>query len=506
MIRRTLLLSGVILLLILRFSPFLSAHQVPKQHHDRNIKVALSSPSTNRANIHITVHYRLELDERTALEKDLHPFLDKIDVREAVDKRDVLYSALLKFKAPQIAGALRIKIDDQPITWKLDRTAYSLTNEQGQLLGHLRCDFYFHASVPVSPSQDHKLSFHDGTYMLDLGRTDVSLNAIPPITLSDTQQASEELKKKSQSEWSADDEQALRSVSTQFRISDLSQVNKVAPQSPQQSDTQSHQDKNASNDSHSSGLLELFMSSKYSVWILIILSTLFGAVHALTPGHGKTLVAAYLVGERGTALHAIVLGLVTTLTHTGVVILLAIVLLFVPMDHESKEAVQFILGLGMGLVVAGLGFWLLLKRLSGQVDHIHIGRHGHHHHHDGHHHHHHHHHHDHDHDKDGNSIPKKVSWWGLIVLGMSGGIIPCWDAVAMLLVAIGKSWFWLALPMLLAFSAGLAGVLVIIGLLVVYAKRFTESHWGSEKLVRILSVLSALAIIAIGIWLCYDSL
>ena len=68
--------------------------------------------------------------------------------------------------------------------------------------------------------------------------------------------------------------------------------------------------------------------------------------------------------------------------------------------------------------------------------------------------------------------PEKVGWWRLIVLGVSGGIVPCWDAIAMLGLAISAGQLWLGLPLLLAFSAGLAGVLVAIGVGVVYASKF----------------------------------
>src|SRR5262249_19033555 len=160
---------------------------------------------------------------------------------------------------------------------------------------------------------------------------------------------------------------------------------------------------------------------------------IFGAAHALTPGHGKTLVAAYLVGERGTAVHALILGLVTTATHTGAVLLLAALLLFF-FPHAVPHDVQLVLGLVGGLLVAALGLWLLLRRLSGGPDHVHFGG-GHHHHHHGQHHS------DHYHDEHGHVHPLPavggpVGWWGLVVLGVSGGIIPCWDAILMLGFAI----------------------------------------------------------------------
>src|SRR5262249_34055315 len=157
---------------------------------------------------------------------------------------------------------------------------------------------------------------------------------------------------------------------------------------------------------------------------LLLMAAAFGAVHALTPGHGKTLVAAYLVGERGTAWHALVLGIVTTLAHTGAVLVLALVLpVFFP---NSLEHAVGTLGLIAGLLIVGLGFWLLLRRLRGRADHFHLGGHAHHHHHHG----------DHFHDAHGHAHPLPntggpVGWWGLVLLGLSGGMVPCVDAIVM---------------------------------------------------------------------------
>jgi len=99
-------------------------------------------------------------------------------------------------------------------------------------------------------------------------------------------------------------------------------------------------------------LLHVFLGSEQGIVVVLLLSVLVGAAHALTPGHGKTLVAAYLVGQRGTVGHAFILGLITTITHTGIVLLIALGLLFV--DESSRQAVAQSLGLGMGLVLVCL--------------------------------------------------------------------------------------------------------------------------------------------------------
>src|SRR5262249_13509610 len=143
--------------------------------------------------------------------------------------------------------------------------------------------------------------------------------------------------------------------------------------------------------------------------VCLLLAAGWGAAHALSPGHGKTLVAAYLVGERGTLLHALLLGLTTTLAHTGGVIALAIVIWFYP---QAMSGAQVLLRFVGAVLVVGMGFWMVYRRLSGQADHFHIG---------GGHHHYHHHDHDHGgsdhyHDEHGHAHPlpnPDVRWWNL---------------------------------------------------------------------------------------------
>src|SRR5207249_7201863 len=103
------------------------------------------------------------------------------------------------------------------------------------------------------------------------------------------------------------------------------------------------------------------LDAPHGFGVLLLLAAAFGAAHALTPGHGKTLVAAYLVGERGTVWHALLLGLITTWTHTGAVIVLAALFWFFP--FLTADVANFTLKLAAGLLVAGMGLWLLLRRL-----------------------------------------------------------------------------------------------------------------------------------------------
>jgi nickel/cobalt exporter len=541
--------------------PPVIAHPIPRSNHDRKIQVLVTHdpyPSeivrlvcsaigsagivpvlpcicpSSAANaqvskpipMRIEVLYRLEVDELTVVQGDMAPFADQVDFSKYRGKADEFYTEFCRLYAPIFAANLQVKLDGRGYKFHPVRQMHTLKDEKGQALGHLRCDFFLEAVVPISPGDLHTLKVRDGTYELQTGQIATGLDVDPFWELIEKIEAAETLKLLPEAERLPGDEEKLRTVTARFRSSlpllliEVDELSFAAPEAPITSNppkvslppqpiTDCRPD-----EGHNSGLLSLFLQSDGGVWLLLLISTVFGAAHAVTPGHGKTLVAAYLVGERGTALHALFLGCVTTLTHTGVVLVIAAVFFFLPeaRDVETRRAIQFTLGMGMGVAITGLGFWLLLRRLTGKVDHIHLGGHGHHHHHHGHGHHHHHHHYaDHDHDKHGNIITrqegrKRVGWWGLITLGVTGGLIPCWDAVFLLLYSIGSNQFWLALPMLLAFSAGLAAVLVALGLSVVWARRFTGKLWRFDPLIRALPILSAVVIVGMGFWLCYESL
>jgi nickel/cobalt transporter (NicO) family protein len=218
---------------------------------------------------------------------------------------------------------------------------------------------------------------------------------------------------------------------------------------------------------------------------------ILGAAHALTPGHGKTIVAAYLVGSRGTLKHAIFLGAMVTFTHTVSVFLLGLATLFLFQYVVPQNVIQ-VLGAVSGLSIVAIGGWMLYKRLR----HEHQHRHGvHHHHHD----HHHHDHHDHEHH---HHMPDEVSWSGLVALGASGGLVPCESALVLLLSAIALRRAGLGLVLLVAFSLGLAIVLMGIGVMVIYAKNLVGARVGTtvqSPLFRWLPVASAAVVLIIGL-------
>ncbi len=200
--------------------------------------------------------------------------------------------------------------------------------------------------------------------------------------------------------------------------------------------------------------------------MLVALSIAFalGAAHALTPGHGKTLVAAYLVGSRGTIKHAAYLGAMVTFTHTVSVFALGLATMFLFRYVMPQNITQW-LGVVSGLSIMAIGGWMIRRRWR-------LARH----HHDHDRHHDHHHHHDHSH------VPDDLSWRGLTALAVSGGLAPCESALILLLSAIALGRVGLGLVLLIAFSLGLALVLASIGMLVLFARHLlperTRVHSG----------------------------
>ncbi len=243
--------------------------------------------------------------------------------------------------------------------------------------------------------------------------------------------------------------------------------------------------------------------------IALVIAFGLGGAHALTPGHGKTIVAAYLVGSRGTLKHAAFLGAMVTVTHTVSVFALGLATLFL-FRLIAPERITGILGVISGLSIAMIGGWMLRKRFHGV-----LGHHQHTHHQYSHKHDHSHPHdesHDHlHHDGPGGHthMPEgDVSWGSLVTLAISGGLVPCESALVLLLSAISLGRAGLGLLLLLAFSLGLAGVLMGIGAMVLYAKRLLpeRSRMGHGPFMRWAPVASAVVVFAIGVLMTSVSL
>jgi nickel/cobalt transporter (NicO) family protein len=239
------------------------------------------------------------------------------------------------------------------------------------------------------------------------------------------------------------------------------------------------------------------------VILLALLAAIgWGALHALSPGHGKSMIAAYLIGSRGRARHAFLLGAFVTLTHTATVVLLGVLTLSAS-ELILPETLFGWVNLAAGLMVVAIGGWVLWTRSAGvraRVAHRRAHTRGRaHHHHD--HAHHHHHEHGHGHGEHGHSHapPSDLSVRGLAAAGVSAGLLPCPSAMVLLLGSIALGRVGYGLVLVVAFSLGLAGVLTGIGLLFLYARRLMERLPLGGRLAAAVPVASAAVIVCLGV-------
>ncbi len=260
------------------------------------------------------------------------------------------------------------------------------------------------------------------------------------------------------------------------------------------------------------------------ILLSLLVALAFGAQHALGPGHGKTMVAAYLVGSRGTPKQAAILGAAVTATHTSTVYLLGLVTL-VAAEFIAAETVYLWMGVVSGALVVGFGAVLFGTRLRGAIGHRRSAVGGTHRHgllgkahshglqdHE--------HEHEHEHAEAGSAQPTPavgdetspaVGTRSLLSLGVLGGLLPCPSAVVVMVAAISQGEVLLGMLLIVAFSLGLAGVLTAIGMSLVLGKRLGArqrslfERQAVRGLVRVMPVVSALVVMLVGAGITYQA-
>ena len=259
------------------------------------------------------------------------------------------------------------------------------------------------------------------------------------------------------------------------------------------------------------------------VLVAITAAALIGAFHAVTPGHGKTLMAAYLVGSRGTSSHALGLGLSVAVSHTLGIFVLAL-LIVGAQGLVAPDLVQRTTPVIAAISIIAIGGWMLLTEIRRRVVTRRMGLarpHGHDH---GHVHHDRDHDHDHDHDPSvavaaehdhggvrHSHLPARgstLSWRGLFVLGLAGGLIPSASALVILLgsMAAGRPAFGLVL--VVAFGLGMAAVMTSVGLLMVFARERLDRMPSRSRLGRLASaapLLASVFVLGLGLVLTWSA-
>lgn len=228
--------------------------------------------------------------------------------------------------------------------------------------------------------------------------------------------------------------------------------------------------------------LKLIMEGEKIAWqylfVALILAFLLGMFHALEPGHGKTIMAAYIVGSNGTIIDVLVLGLSVAFAHISVIVILTVVTLYLS-QYILPTTLYPYLTLFSGIIVIIMALVLMKRAIKGK--------------------------HHHSHDADFNA---KLNLFQTIQLGFAGGLVPCPAAIVIFLIAIQMKKLILGLVLILFLSLGVAVTLIIIGFLIVYSKKMLNKLHSFEhsEIPHYLPIFSSIFILILGAMIIFRAL
>lgn len=242
------------------------------------------------------------------------------------------------------------------------------------------------------------------------------------------------------------------------------------------------------------GTLQTSATSPTFAPLALLAAFAVGGLHALTPGHNKTLTGAYLVGARARPLHAVLIGGATAFSHTASTIVIGVLTLSVAGQMAGAQYLRWV-GLPSGILTAFLGMWLLGKQFgaggatNNDHDHLHLPGQAH----------------DHWHPQD-RSYLDRITLSGLVLMGLTHGIVPTFDAIAILMVALSVKQLTLGIGLIAMYSAGIASVLIAIGLLFLRVQNLLLDNPQFARLSRWAPTLGAVVVIILGLWLIVRTL
>ncbi|MBW1810613.1 MAG: sulfite exporter TauE/SafE family protein [Deltaproteobacteria bacterium] len=385
------------------------------------------------------------------------------------------YEPLLTWVRGLIARGLNIRLDGKIIKTDPGPGKLELVTEKVKLFAPMHIAFQFDIACP--PGR-HDLVYHDSSRLPSLEQTELFFREAGWASLTRSSLSRSGPKLTRRMFWN--EGKQAEPVMIRFLLFEEHDRKQQPADSPDQTESR------LSSLIDDTGPLKRALSDEslgfFGMLAVLGLAFLLGSLHALSPGHGKTLVAAYLVGTRGKIRHAVLLGLIVTFTHVFSVVILGLIALWAS-EKVLPERLAPWLSLAAGGIVFLMGLWMVFTRRKR-------------------HHHHDHQHGDHDHEHDHGHLNREVKWSELLILGISGGMVPCLSATVVLLFAVYLGKTANGLLLILAFSLGLAATLIILGILVVRGRklieRFTKNS-KAKKLVEFLPILSATAVTIIGL-------
>ena len=410
--------------------------------------------------------------------------------------------------APEYAAGLRLTVTGKTVPLGVVSQTISMPQGSGGL-STIRVECDFAGDMPgLDASQIRRFHFEDNNHRERIGWREIVVVSAADTKLFDStafgSQVTDELKAYPQD---------MLTAPLDERDADFSATTGSVPSGAVALRTRDGRSAETSRDRFAE-LINVPVVTPLIALLGLLIAAGLGALHAFSPGHGKTVVGAYLVGSKGTARHAAFLGLTVTITHTAGVFALGMITLFAS-QYIVPERIFPVLSFVSGAIVLVIGLTLFIRRLRGATRglankdigvHSHDGSPAH----------------SHDHSDDPSlthshggvehsHLPpgadgSAVTWRSLLALGISGGLLPCPSALVVLLSAIALHRVGYGLLLVVAFSAGLAATLTAIGLMFVFAGRFFKRPIGESRILRLLPALSALVIACVGAAICYEAL
>ena len=494
------------LLVLLLAAPAAVAHPLPNFRYDREIDVRLHAQK-------VEVRYVLLVSFWTIF-TDSQKLFTPEEIQAMDGKMTRVTKAYCEKMGPLLAGKLDARLNGEKLAFRATKMVIEQDREHARLRYVFEAPWRVNGGGPDNEFAFEELNFKDDTGAVWLKVEEESKALAVKYTITP-----DDLDKKDPSKYQPGDAERARRASSVFAAPALpplpAKSSGAEPPPPSAAEAQVVEEK------ADEGLSALFkrgpkalFDTNYGTGMLLLLAAIFGAFHAFAPGHGKSVAAAFLVGEQGTFRQAVLLGLSTTFAHTGSVILIALIFYFRFGSAVPHEAQNW-LGLVGGLLVLFVGMWLFMRRLRGRVDHVHLfGGCS---------------------DMCGNHAPRPavpqcrvplreadpdaqpvealqlvprrtpLSWVRVALLGIGAGAIPCVDAVLLLMLAVSAGKLAFALPLLVAFSVGLSAVLALVGVFVVLLHRAGRAGFRERGWFRFLPTASAVLLMGLGLWMARDA-
>jgi nickel/cobalt transporter (NicO) family protein len=421
------------------------AHDIPNAQVDRSIQVTVRPGG-------LLIAYEITLSELT-LTQDLRSLIGTLP---GADRRD-WFNEYGRIGGPLNAKGLLVSVNGRPLI--LRSRGFDLSVED-----HVRYTFHFESDL----LSRGRMAVRDTNYASGEGMSRLAVRGMGGVVIRGDDLPSDVTTIQNRRAWQLTDAEERRTRQLEVDFESEGGTTAEAPAIPPALDVQRPSRSGRS----AEGLSQLLDSSSVSRLGLWLIALTLGAAHAIQPGHGKTLVAAASVsGRRGWQRGGIVLTLVITLAHMSGVLAIAAAL-WVTRSSRYPD-INLALARTAGFVIAAIGLWRLGRHLAGYGDH----------------------------DQKSEAAPTDLGLRELIGLGLAGGLVPCWDAVVLILLAEAVGRLALGLALLTAFSLGMACVLVTVGVMAAELQRLIKNRDAEGVWAHWLGLFSASAITAIGLYL-----